>query len=84
MKNSIFLKNLFMTVGLVLLCVVLLGGVSAAWTYRYITGAEPGCGLIRYGSVVVPFENHFPKDTKLYQLMTTRPGEGDFAGDRAS
>ena len=40
MKNSIFLKNLFMTVGLVLLCVVLLGGVSAAWTYRYITHAE--------------------------------------------
>ena len=50
----------------------------------YITNAEPGCGLIRYGSVLVPFDNHFPKDTKLYQLMTTRPGEGSFAGDRAS
>ena len=50
----------------------------------YITNSEPGCGLIRYGSVVVPFDNHFPRDTKLYQLMTTRPGEGSFAGGRAS
>ncbi|MBQ8996210.1 MAG: ATP-binding protein, partial [Oscillospiraceae bacterium] len=46
----------------------------------YITNAEPGCGLIRYGSALVPFVNKFPKDTKLYHLMTTRPGEGIFAG----
>ena len=49
----------------------------------YITNAEPGCGLIRYGGSLVPFENRLPKDTKLYQLMTTRPGEGEFSGNTA-
>ena len=46
----------------------------------YITNADPGCGLIKYGGSLVPFVNRFPKDTMLYQLMTTRPGEGMFAG----
>jgi type IV secretory pathway VirB4 component len=41
----------------------------------YISNAEAGCGLIRYGSTLVPFENHFPKDTDLYKLMSTKPGE---------
>ena len=41
----------------------------------FITNSEAGCGLIRYGSSLVPFVNHFPKDTKLYKLMTTKPGE---------
>ena len=49
----------------------------------YITNADAGCGLIRYGSALVPFVNRFPKDTKLYQLMTTRPGEGTFAQGQA-
>lgn len=47
---------------------------------NYITNVEAGSGLIKYGSALVPFVNRFPKDTKLYQLMTTRPGEGRFAG----
>ena len=42
----------------------------------YITNADPGCGLIRYGGSLVLFVNRFPRDTKLYQLMTTKPGEG--------
>lgn len=46
----------------------------------YITNADPGCGLIKYGGALVPFVNRFPRDTKLYELMTTRPGEGKFAG----
>lgn len=46
----------------------------------YITNADAGCGLIKYGSALVPFVNRFPKDTQLYHLMTTRPGEGSFAG----
>ena len=46
---------------------------------NYITKVEAGSGLIRYGSALVPFVNRFPKDTKLYQLMTTKPGEGRFA-----
>lgn len=41
----------------------------------YITNADAGCGLIKYGSSLVPFVNQFPKNTKLYQLMTTKPGE---------
>lgn len=48
----------------------------------YITNAPAGCGLIRYGGALVPFKNQFPKDTELYRLMTTKPGEGgDFGGD---
>lgn len=46
----------------------------------YITDAPAGCGLIKYGSTMVPFVNRFPKDTKLYELMTTKPGEGRFGG----
>lgn len=49
----------------------------------YITNAEPGCGLIKYGRALVPFVNRFPKDTKLYQLITTKPGEGSFSMGQA-
>jgi type IV secretory pathway VirB4 component len=41
----------------------------------YITHADAGCGLIRYGSALVPFVNRFPKNTELYRLMTTKPTE---------
>ena len=41
----------------------------------YITNADAGCGLIRYGSSLVPFINQFPTNTNLYKLMTTKPGE---------
>lgn len=41
----------------------------------YITNSDAGCGLIRYGSSLVPFINRFPKNTRLYKLMTTKPGE---------
>ena len=47
----------------------------------YVTNADAGCGLIRYGSALVPFVNRFPRDTKLYALMTTKPGEGVFGGE---
>ena len=42
----------------------------------YITNAEPGSGLIRYGGSLVPFVNRFPKDTEIYRMITTKPGEG--------
>ena len=45
----------------------------------YVTNADPGCGLIRYGGYLIPFVNRFPKDTELYRLMTTKPGEGAFS-----
>ena len=49
----------------------------------YITNAEAGCGLIKYGSALVPFTNRIPKNTKMYELMTTTPGEGVFAKGQA-
>ena len=48
----------------------------------YVTNADAGCGLIRYGRALVPFINRFPRDTELYKLMTTRPGEGVFGVGR--
>ncbi|MDD4699746.1 MAG: TraE family protein, partial [Oscillospiraceae bacterium] len=44
----------------------------------YITGAKAGCGLLKYGSSLVPFVNQFPKNTKLYKLMSTKPNEKFF------
>jgi len=41
----------------------------------YVTQAEPGEGLILYGGTILPFVDKFPMDTKLYRLMSTRPGE---------
>ncbi len=48
----------------------------------YITDTEAGCGLIKYGSSLVPFVNRFPKDTQLYKLMTTKPGEDTVSRSR--
>lgn len=42
----------------------------------YITNSAPGCGLIRMGGSIVPFTNTIPKDTALYRLMSTTPGDG--------
>lgn len=41
----------------------------------YITGVEAGHGLVKIGSALVPFVNRVPKDTMLFQLMNTKPGE---------
>lgn len=41
----------------------------------YITNVGAGHGLIRCSGNIVPFENSFPRNTKLYRLMTTKPGE---------
>ena len=41
----------------------------------YITNAEPGHGLLKMGGSLVPFDNSIPKDTELYRLMSTTPGE---------
>ena len=39
----------------------------------YVTNSNAGEGLIFYGNVIIPFVDHFPKDTELYRIMTTRP-----------
>ena len=41
----------------------------------YITNVDAGHGLIKVGSTLVPFANNFPKNTKLYSLMTTKLSE---------
>jgi hypothetical protein len=41
----------------------------------YVTHSEPGEGLLFFGNTILPFVDHFPKDTRLYQIMTTRPEE---------
>ena len=43
----------------------------------FITNVGAGEGLMRVGSANVPFVNRFPKNTELYKLMTTKPGESD-------
>ena len=40
----------------------------------YLTDVEPGHGLLRMGSSLVPFSNIIPKNTELYRLMNTTPG----------
>ena len=39
----------------------------------YVT--HSGEGLLFYGSMILPFVDQFPRDTKLYKIMTTKPGE---------
>ena len=38
----------------------------------YVTQASEGEGLLIYGSTIIPFADHFPQDTELYRLMTTK------------
>ena len=42
---------------------------------KYVTHTEAGEGLLFYGNVILPFVDHFPKDTELYKVMTTKPEE---------
>ena len=46
----------------------------------YVTHSGPGEGLLFFGNMIIPFVDHFPKDTSLYQIMTTRPEEVAEAG----
>ena len=46
----------------------------------YVTQSGEGEGLLFYGNVILPFRDHFPKNTKLYALMTTKPSERQTAG----
>lgn len=41
----------------------------------YVTNADPGQGLIYTGKTIVPFVDKFPRDTKLYKVMSTKPNE---------
>ena len=41
----------------------------------YVTNSNEGEGLLFYGNVIIPFVDHFPKNGRLYQLMTTKLSE---------
>jgi type IV secretory pathway VirB4 component len=41
----------------------------------YVTQSGEGEGLLFYGNVILPFVDHFPKDTAMYRLMSTKPQE---------
>ena len=41
----------------------------------YVTHSGEGEGLLFYGSTILPFVDHFPKNTELYRIMTTKPNE---------
>ena len=38
----------------------------------YVTHSGEGEGLLFYGSTILPFVDHFPKNTELYRIMTTK------------
>ena len=40
-----------------------------------INNVEAGRGIMKVGASLVPFINRFPKNTKLYKLMSTKVGE---------
>ena len=41
----------------------------------YITNVDAGCGLIKVGSALVPFQDRMNKASKIYRLCSTKPGE---------
>ena len=41
----------------------------------HVTNSEQGSGLILFDNVVIPFVDQYPKDTKTYAIMTTKPEE---------
>lgn len=42
---------------------------------EFVTNAEVGSGLIYTGKQTIPFVDHFPQDTKLYHLYSTKAEE---------
>ncbi len=46
----------------------------------YVTHSSEGEGLLFYGNIILPFVDHFPKDTELYRIMTTKPQEQETDG----
>ena len=38
----------------------------------FVTNSNEGEGLLFYGNTIIPFKDKFPKETKLYAIMTTK------------
>ena len=45
-------------------------GVSES-QLQYITDNQPGHGLIYNTKTILPFENDFPKDTRIYKIINS-------------
>lgn len=41
----------------------------------YVTHSNSGEGLLFFGNTTIPFVDRFPKNTEIYRLLTTRPGD---------
>lgn len=42
---------------------------------EFLRNASEGHGIIKMGNSMIPFSNLEPKDTAVYKLITTKPGE---------
>ena len=42
---------------------------------NYLKLAKPGQGILKMGNNLIPFVNDHPTNTKIYRLITTKPGE---------
>ena len=47
----------------------------------FVTNSSAGEGLLFYGKTIIPFKDQFPKDTKLYKIMTTKLSEVNKKGE---
>ncbi len=43
---------------------------------RFVERSEPGCGLMKHGNALIPFDISVGKEKKLYQLYSTNFHEG--------
>ena len=42
---------------------------------EFLRNASEGHGILKMGNSMIPFSNLEPKDTAVYKLITTKPGE---------
>ena len=49
-------------------------GISP-YLQQFVTDVSYGRGLIYTGTTIIPFVDDYPKDTKTYKVMTTKPDE---------
>lgn len=40
-------------------------------TINYVMGSELGCGVMKFGNRIIPFDNTIPKDCLLYDIVNT-------------
>ena len=44
---------------------------------EHVTNSEAGSGLILFNDAVIPFVDRYPKDTKTFSIMNTKPESED-------